>query len=470
VSELPRGIPPARAPTPRDSASTVVLRDAGPDGWEVLLGLRSRRSRFMPGHLACPGGGLEAADRPGEPGAFRRCAGRELEEETGIEVAVAEWIEAGERITPPLFPVRFRTRFFVARLPEAASVEGLAPATPENDEIRLARPDAVIEQWQRGAVKLPPPTLAILRALRTCDGRSLDEVAACLASANAEEERAPRIEFTPGHWMLPLRTETLPPASHTNAWLPGGRRFVVVDPGSSDVGETARLLEVVARRCALGHRPEAVVLTHHHRDHVRGAGPVARALAIPVRAHRATFERLGGALDGVEREEIADGDTVDLDGVTLEACHTPGHAAGHLAFHVVEERLLIAGDLVSGLSTILIDPDDGDMDAYRDSLSRADRLGCRMLLPGHGPPLPGKKLGALIEHRARREARILEALARGAAPVSRIAGEAYAETPGLPEPLTASQTQAHLFSLERRARVERVDREGGSWRLAGSSP
>jgi glyoxylase-like metal-dependent hydrolase (beta-lactamase superfamily II)/8-oxo-dGTP pyrophosphatase MutT (NUDIX family) len=467
VSERPGGVPPARVPTPRDSASAIVLRESAAGGWEVLLGLRSRRSRFLPGHLACPGGGLEPADRPGEPGAFRRCVGRELREETGLDLPEAGWLEAGERITPPLFPLRFRTRFFVAPLPDLPPAASLEPASGENESLRLARPAAVLRAWDAGEVKLPPPILPILRVLAEAAGEPLAEIARRVAAVNSAEERAPRVEFAPNLWMLPMRSATLPPASHTNLWMPGGRHFLLVDPGSGEEDERARLLEVVGRRRALGHRPVAVLLTHHHRDHVAGAAPVARALALPVRAHEATFDLLATALDGLDRSPIADGETLDLAGTSLTALHTPGHASGHLVLHDAERGLLVAGDLISGMSTILIDPDEGDMDVYLDSLARAERLGCRMLLPGHGPPLPGKRLGALIEHRRQREERVVAALASGPASLSRIASAAYADTPGLPEPLIESQTRAHLVRLERRGTVERVQAEDTRWRAWG---
>ncbi len=44
MSELPEGMAPAQVPEPRDSASAIVLRRGADREWEVLLGLRSRRS------------------------------------------------------------------------------------------------------------------------------------------------------------------------------------------------------------------------------------------------------------------------------------------------------------------------------------------------------------------------------------------------------------------------------------------
>ena len=90
-------------------------------------------------------------------------------------------------------------------------------------------------------------TLPILRALSEVTTAPLATVARRVAEANAVEQRAPRIEFQPRIWMLPLRTLTMPPATHTNVWMPGGGSFVVIDPGSADGDEIERLLEVVER-------------------------------------------------------------------------------------------------------------------------------------------------------------------------------------------------------------------------------
>src|SRR6185369_3244570 len=151
----------------------------------------------------------------------------------------------------------------------------------EIEELSFHRAGDILDAWQHGRANVPPPVVTILRALVAKPPTSAAALAATTKLVNAEEQPTPRIEFVPGIWALPLRTRTLPPASCTNVWLPGGNRFVIVDPGSDDTAEIKALLAVVRKREATGSIPTAVVLTHHHRDHVLGAAAVARELALP---------------------------------------------------------------------------------------------------------------------------------------------------------------------------------------------
>lgn len=455
MSELPDGIEPAPIPTPKDAALGIVLRRRRDDGFDVLLGRRARHSRFMPGNLAFPGGKLDPEDGPGRPGSFERCTSRELLEETGVNIPPAAWRAAGERTTPPLYPVRFRTVFFVAEIPVGTALPETPPSPDEFETLAFADPQAVLSDWQSGVSLVPPPLLPILRLLAADRAGDAAALAGLIAAINREEDPCPRIEFVPGIWVFPVRTRTLPPASCTNVWMPGGRRFVVIDPGSGEPEEAGRLLAVIAKRVASGASVDAVVLTHHHRDHITGAGEIAAALGVPVLAHAETFARIGPFPEGVARRELKDGDVIDLDGATLRAVHTPGHAPGHLAFFDAERRALIAGDLVSGLSTILVGLADGDMDAYLDALRRCAALDPRIVLPSHGPPLPGKAIAATIAHRQEREAKIVAALADGhARELTAIAEAAYADAPDASRFLRDLQTRAHLERLIRHGRVE----------------
>jgi glyoxylase-like metal-dependent hydrolase (beta-lactamase superfamily II) len=287
--------------------------------------------------------------------------------------------------------------------------------------------------------------------------------AEAILAINVEEDPQPRIEFTPGVWALPLRTRTLPPASCTNVWMPGGDRFVVIDPGSTEAEENDRLLRVVARRRSAGAVVEAVVLTHHHRDHVGGAGAVASALGVPVLAHAETLARLPALPEGVATREVAEGNVLDLGGMRLTALHTPGHAPGHLAFFDAARRVLIAGDLVSGLSTILVGFKDGDMETYMGSLRRVASLEPKTVLASHGPPLPGRSIAATIVHREEREAKVASALGAEPRALTAIASDAYADSPQAPAFLREMQTRAHLRHLAQRGAATAHDENGSRW-------
>src|SRR4051794_11895029 len=74
-------------------------------------------------------------------------------------------------------------------------------------------------------------------------------------------------QVAPGIRVLALNTPTLPPAAHTNVYVVGPDRgpVVVVDPGSPYPEQQAILAAALA-----GLEIEAVLLTHHHGDHVGG--------------------------------------------------------------------------------------------------------------------------------------------------------------------------------------------------------
>jgi glyoxylase-like metal-dependent hydrolase (beta-lactamase superfamily II)/8-oxo-dGTP pyrophosphatase MutT (NUDIX family) len=463
VSEAFGPIPQVEPPEPKDSALGILLRRGADGAHDVLFARRARRSRFMPGHLAFPGGRMDPADDPDRDGSWARCAAREVDEETGIAIDPADWIDVGERITPPMFPVRFRTRFFLASFPEGATLPETPPMPEEIDKLRFASPAAVLAEWERGESLLPPPAIPVLRVLAAEGGLPLADLASKVRAQVTLEERLPRIEFDPGIWILPVRTRTMPPATHTNVWMPGAERFVVIDPGSDDPAELERLLGVIERRRADGHAVEAVLLTHHHPDHVGGATAVADALGVPLLAHPLVLQNLG--LDG---RPLVDGDEIDLGGLTLRALHTPGHARGHLAFELVESKMLIAGDLLSGLSTILVFPPEGDMRTYLASLQRVADAGFRKLLPSHGPPLPARAVTKVVEHRAEREQRIHDQLGDEWKPIETIARAAYDDVPEMPAWIIEGQTLGQLIHLERKGRARPAPDDNRRWRRAES--
>lgn len=443
MSERPPDIPPAEPAPLIESAVAVPVRP-GKAGWEILLGLRSRRSRFFPGHWACPGGRLEAQDDPERQGAHARCAARELAEETGISFDPRGLEPIGVRITPPYLSLRYRTPFFLALLPGETQEPAEWPSPDENEAFRFFPAAEALRLWEEGNLPAPPPLPPIIRALAGAGKGDASSLARKLAEDNDRDLVAPRFEFVPGIWYLPVKSPTLPPATHTNVWMPGRERFVIVDPGGAGEVEDEALLAVVRRREQMGHRPLAVLLTHHHRDHASGAGRISRRLGIPVAAHPETLARCPGLH---QPRPLLEGEALDLGEMTLRAYHLPGHAPGHLAFFIPEVGYVLCGDLVSASSTILIDPADGDMGRYLASLRALARINPTRLFPGHGPPAGPGLIETTLNHRQERETRIAALLSSRPATVEEIAAEAYRDTPEAHPALARRQTLAHLLHL-----------------------
>jgi len=237
---------------------------------------------------------------------------------------------------------------------------------------------------------------------------------------------------------------------------PEGGPVVVVDPGSPYPDQQAALDRVLART-----PPALVLLTHHHGDHVGGAQTVADRWGVPIAAHANTARRLRGRV--TVTRELADGE--DVDGITCVL--TPGHADGHLCFE--HGGATIAGDMVAGLGTILIDPDEGDMTEYLASLAKLLARPKMMLLPAHGPAIPDgpAKLREYIAHRTMREDRVVAALVGQAdASIRELVTVAYADTPAVLWPLAERSLLAHLAKLAREGRAREV--APGRWCAEGS--
>lgn len=266
-------------------------------------------------------------------------------------------------------------------------------------------------------------------------------------------------QVPPGVRMLALRTPTLPPATHTNAFVVGTADAVLIEPASPYDEEIDHVLAELEACARAGMRLRAMLVTHHHIDHVGGAARLREALGLPLWAHARTAELLEGTV--VVDRHLADGERIELGGshdLVLRAIHTPGHASGHLCFLEERSHALIAGDMVASIGTIIVGPTDGDMTLYLASLSYMRELEPSMLLPAHGDPIldPRAKIDAYIRHRLMREQKVLDALRAAGRPVTpeAIVPHAYDDTPAHVWPLATRSTMAHLIKLAREGRAE----------------
>jgi ribonuclease/clavin/mitogillin len=283
---------------------------------------------------------------------------------------------------------------------------------------------------------------------------------------------APR-SIARGVELVSARTPTLPPATHTNSYALGEREVVLVEPATPHEDEQRAWLEWARGLRSQGRHLLAIALTHHHPDHTGGAALFARELGLPLWAHAETAARLP-ALPIARR--LADGETLVLDAAVPQrwtVLHTPGHAPGHLCFVEPALGVVVVGDMVATVGTILIEPHDGDMQDYLAQLERLACLDARVALPAHGEPIDGLAAPAptalfrfYIQHRLQREAKVLAALpaadSAGAA-LEALVPLAYADTPPALWPIAQLSLEAHLIKLERDGRARRA---AAGWSLA----
>ena len=363
-------------------------------------------------------------------------------------------VTAGAWDTPPFTPHR---RHVTALLAEVA-----------DDTPGLVFPAEVLEQWRQGQVYLDTPTRLVLEALADVDSTSLEKKAAAIQARLDAADPHPRggllaslpLQLSPGLAVLPLRTPTLPPATHTNCYLLGENEILIVDPASPHPAEQARLDELITSLGAQGRQVVGIFLTHHHIDHVGGAEHLRRKHLLPIYAHPITAERVADHLD--VDETLVEGDTLPLAGQDLTCLFTPGHAPGHLCLYSPRQKFLVAGDMVAGWGSIVVEPGDGDMASYLHQLERLAALEPRLTLPAHGPPqVPGA--GVLMSHhhhRKVREGQIITLLRQRAHSPAELVAHMYQDVPQFLHPLAERAVLAHLIMLQRE---ERALERAGIW-------
>ncbi len=254
----------------------------------------------------------------------------------------------------------------------------------------------------------------------------------------------------------------------TNSYLLGsGNAWTVIDPGPVSAPHLQALL------AAAPGRIERILVTHTHLDHSPGARALAQATGAPVFGRRPRHPE-GQDPSFEPARELAAGERLRLCDdpgarVTLRVIHTPGHASNHLCYLFEEEKLLFTGDQVMQGSTVVINPPDGDMQAYLDALKALQGEDLEWLAPGHGFLVgdPSGVLRDLIAHRLRREAKVHAALAaatsgaRATIPIDALLPQVYDDVTPTLHPVARRSLLAHLLKLQADGRA--LQHEGEAW-------
>ena len=433
---------------------------------------------------------MRAAIRRGDTDLGAVCA------RVGLRLAVDRLAYHSHWLTPPGLPKRFDTRFFVAEAPRGqfASFDRL-----ETLEHRWIRPaDALGEGF---GFRLPNATRQTLESIvpfataRACfeHAQALGNIERIMPrvghgtqgprpvmpneAAYAEIGRidpegtgSASFELPPGRLVRlseRVRRLTAPNGSvmtgpGTNTYFvgdPDGEPWAVIDPGPDDAGHVDAIV------AAAPGPIRWILVTHTHRDHSPAAAALKARTGAQLFGMRARFEQWQDAGFAPDRE-LAHGERVPVGArSTLRVIHTPGHASNHLCYLLEQEQTLFTGDHVMQGSTVVINPPDGDMTAYLDSLRALLREDLQWLAPGHGFLIerPADAINRLIQHRLRREQKVIDALRDGGpTEIATLLAKVYDDVPEIMHPVAQRSLTAHLLKLATEGRTREVE---GRWEL-----
>jgi glyoxylase-like metal-dependent hydrolase (beta-lactamase superfamily II) len=442
-------------PPPIHDAVTAILLH----GEDLFLAQRHPALPAFSGYYAFPGGKVdrEDADTPlahahfaGQPPRLMRALARELQEELAFDLGAAceaglveSLVCLGEVTTPAFAPMRFRTWFYKIVLRERPALVLDPGETVTGDWLSVA-------EWRRrfeaGRLLVAPPTRIAIEAIDA----DLHVVALPPLDLDFSEHEIPWVEPLGGLRILLVRSNTLPPAMHTNVfWFGGGGApRVVVDPSPADRAELERLCR---RLDQFG--VDLVFLTHHHPDHREYADEIARRYRVPIGLSADSHERISaraGAryFEGLEVRHFAEGDELTRwQGEAVRLVAVPGHDEGQLAPMAESRAWCIVGDLIQGIGTVVIAPPEGNMRKYFESLRKIIALDPAVIIPSHGLALGGTHfLQKALQHREQRE-REIHARHTAGQSEDQILGEVYRGVDPRLLPLARLNIRSHLEKL-----------------------
>lgn len=256
----------------------------------------------------------------------------------------------------------------------------------------------------------------------------------------------------------------------TNTYLLGEQDIAVIDPGPLDDTHKNAILDALQPGQKISH----ILVTHSHLDHSPLAAPLAARTGAPIlafggpqvgRSEVMTIlaeQGLAGGGEGIDTDfrpdiELADGETVEGNGWSLEVIHTPGHLGNHIA--LAWGDACFTADHVMGWASSLVSPPDGDLTDFMNACHRLRARKWSVFHAGHGGPIsdPSSRLDWLIQHRLGREAQILEGLGQAQGTARQLAERIYTDTPAALLPAAERNVFAHLVDLTGRSLVSPIE-------------
>lgn len=189
---------------------------------------------------------------------------------------------------------------------------------------------------------------------------------------------------------------------NTNCYLvfdEDSRQTFIIDPG--DDGEY-----IIRKIHDLDLKPQAILATHAHFDHILAATELKLALKIPFYLHKNDLPILkrtqptakyfiGLNVDPPVQVDhfLTKGQILKAGNLVLQVLETPGHTQGSVSFYAKKKRLIFVGDLFfAGGSHSRTDLKGGDYQKLKNSIKKILSLPPKTIIyPGHGKATTVKK-------------------------------------------------------------------------------
>lgn len=219
---------------------------------------------------------------------------------------------------------------------------------------------------------------------------------------------------------------------------PNSKEYVLVDTGMPRSAE--KIIEVAEERFGKNNKPQAILLTHGHFDHVGAIVDLIHYWNVPVYAHELELPYLTGVRSYPEPDPTVEGgmvakmsplfpnEPINLSNLVqalpkdgsvpflphFRWIHTPGHTEGHVSFFRHEDGLLIVGDAfvtvkqeylykvftqeleISGPPKYLTP----DWEKAEESVKKLAQLKPKIAITGHGLPMSGYELAVSLNRLA----------------------------------------------------------------------
>ncbi|WP_134724628.1 hydroxyacylglutathione hydrolase [Paracoccus luteus] len=159
----------------------------------------------------------------------------------------------------------------------------------------------------------------------------------------------------------------MPATVHTIRCLSDNYAYLVQGGGQTVLVDAPEAGPILAHLDGIGGRLDAILLTHHHDDHIQAVPEIVAATGAQVWGNGADAHRL----PPLDRALVA-GETALVCGENVTVIDVPGHTVGHVAFHFPASRLVFTADslMAMGCGRLF----EGTAAQMWDSLSRLAAL------------------------------------------------------------------------------------------------